>query len=624
MVARVEIFAFHAPMPDLLRKQDGRYVVTLLVPAHVRPARVWVRSEPDNEEHLSELKKVAQNAWGSRWEGRLRLNPSEPVTLYAFKMLVADRQYWLDGTGKIKGFFPERDLHFHFNPTYAPAHWVRSQVFYQIFPDRFADGDSSNNVRDGEYLYEGKPVVAKAWGELPTRAQGAREFYGGDLQGIRQRLSYLQELGITTLYLNPVFASPSSHKYDTTDYYRVDPHFGTNEELARLCEEVRTRGMRIILDAVVNHTSERHPWFDRHAEHDPPGAFAHKDAPTRDFYVFNDPDDPESYAGWYGVRTLPVLDFANPGVRRRVYEADDAILRYWMRPPYRIDGWRFDVIHMLGEGEGAGNNARYARAFRKTLREENPEAYMLGEHFFEATKWLQGDQEDGAMNYYGFAMPVRAFFGSLDHRGHPIEIDAADLDFLLERARARIPFEIQLSQLNLLGSHDTARFLTVVKADKALMKCAVTMLFTYIGVPSVYYGDEVGLEGGDDPDCRRTFPWDETRWDTELQTHYQTLIRLRRDRRVLQEGAFLSLHADADVFAFARVLQDEVVIVILNRGDETTVALPVWKTGLRDEHLRSLFNPGYVRVEDGILTLTCPQRTSDVLLDTSAESKPHD
>lgn len=617
MVARVEVFAFHAATPDLLRKQDDRYIVTLLLPAHINPTKVWARSEPDNEEHLSELKEVSRDARGSRWEGLLRLNPSEQVTRYAFKMIVDGRQYWLDGTGKVKRFFPERDLHFHFNPVYEPARWVWSQVFYQIFPDRFADGDASTNVETGEYLYEGKPVIAKAWGELPQKGQGAREFYGGDLKGIRQHLGYLQELGVTTLYLNPIFASPSSHKYDTSDYYQVDPHFGTNEDLADLCEEVRTRGMRIILDAVVNHTSNHHPWFDRFAKHDPPGAYADPGSPTRDFYIFKDPADPDSYVGWYGVRTLPVLDFSNPGVRQHIYEADDAILRYWMRPPYRIDGWRFDVIHMLGEGEGAANNAHYVRAFRQTLREENPQAYVLGEHFFEATQWLQGDQEDGAMNYYGFGLPMRAFFGGSDHRGHPIHVDAQELDFLLERARARIPFEIQLSQMNLLGSHDTARFLTVVGGDKALMKCGVTMLFTYIGVPSVYYGDEIGLEGGDDPDCRRTFPWEERAWDTDLQAHYRTLAHFRRNQRVLQEGAFLSLYAQGDVFAFARVLEDELVVIVVNRGAKATVELPLWQLGLQNETLQPLFSLRSVQVEAGALRLSCSPKTSEVFFRSS-------
>ncbi len=617
-----EPFAFHAPLPDIEERADGHFV-KLRVPQETELTAAWVRSEPDNEEHLSPLRPLSPEGRWTLWEGRLRLNPAAEVTLYAFKMIVNGRQWWLSGGG-LTPYFPERDVHFRFVPTYEPARWVWSQVFYQIFPERFFDGDPANNVRSGEYLYEGKPVVAKPWGELPERSQGPQEFYGGDLEGVRQKLPYLQALGVTALYLNPVFTSPSSHKYDTSNYEHVDPHFGGDEALAALCDDLRARNMRIILDAVVNHTSERHPWFDRHSENrgeHEAGAYSGEASPTRGFYTFRDAGDPDSYVGWYDVRTLPVLDFAHPGVRARVFEADDAVLRRWLRPPYSADGWRFDVIHMLGEGEGARNNADYVRHFRRTLREENPQAYVLGEHFFEATAWLQGDQEDGAMNYYGFGLPVRAFLAGVDHREHPIEVDAADLGHMLTRARARLPFPVQLSQFNLLGSHDTSRFLTAVGGDRALMKLGVTLLFTYIGVPCVYYGDEVGLEGGHDPDCRRTFPWDESVWDEELLEHTRTLIRFRHEQKALQEGAFVTLYAAGNVFAFGRVLHEEIVVVAVNRGAEAVVNLPVWRLGLKDETLRSLFDGEDATVHADELTLTLEPKSSQVYVVSSSQGR---
>ena len=605
------LFAFHAPTPDFLEKTDKGYALSLRVPKSIKPEAAWIRSEPDNEQFLSPMKQVGTNADWTTYRGILRPNLSEDVTLYAFKLLLAGRQVWLSEAG-ITPYFPERDLHFRLNPGYESASWVWSQVFYQIFPERFFDGDPSNNVQDGEYLYEGKPVVAKNWGELPDRRQGAREFYGGDLEGIRQKLPYLEDLGVTALYLNPIFESPSSHKYDTVNYYKIDPHFGTNETFANLCYDLRQRGMRIILDAVVNHTSERHAWFDRHGEHSEAGAYQSANSKTRDFYTFTS-DDPESYHGWYGVKTLPVLDYTNPTLRKIIYENDDAILRTWLRPPYSINGWRFDVIHMLGEGTGAINNATYVQHFRKTLREENPQAYVLGEHFFEATKWLQGDQEDGAMNYYGFTRPVTEFLAGVDYMGHSVQIDSTDLEHLFTRARARIPFDIQLSQFNLLDSHDTPRLLTTLGGDKALFKIAVTLLFTYIGVPCIYYGDEVGMEGGHDPDCRRTFPWHEDDWDMGLRKHYQQLIDLRRRYKVLQEGAFLSLFADKDVYAFARLLDGEAIIVAINRGDAVGVELPIWKLGLQNESLESFFEDSKINVKDGALGLELSAKTSVVL-----------
>jgi alpha-glucosidase len=525
-------------------------------------------------------------------------------------------QYWLSETG-ITPYFPERDVHFRYVPDYKSASWVWSQVFYQIFPERFYDGDPSNNVKDKEYLYNGKPVVTKKWNELPDRKQGAREFYGGDLEGIRQKLPYLEQLGITALYLNPIFTSPSSHKYDTIDYESVDPHFGGNEAFVKLRDDLREKNIRLILDAVVNHTSERHPWFDLAGEYEVAGAFKSKDAKTRNFYTFL---DDERYVSFYGVKTMPVLNFASEEVQRYIYKDEDAMLRKWLRPPYNIDGWRFDVIHMLGESGSARGNAAHVRGFRAALRQENPEAYMLGEHFFEATQWLQGDQEDAAMNYYGFMLPLRQFLSGREPRGYKTQLDAKDLDFLLQRARSKIPFLIQLSQFNFLGTHDSSRILTALGGDLALVKLAVTALFTYIGVPCIYYGDEIGLAGGDDPDCRRPFPWYETSWNQDLRHHYQQLIALRKASKVLQEGAFVPLYAEGDVYAFARILEQQSVITVLNRSETTTITLPIWKIG-NITAFKSFFDDSEVKAKGGKLELTLPAKSSTVLVGKSKKPK---
>ena len=567
----MEFIAHHAGTADLLRFDGQEVRVLVRVPERIRFDHAWLRTEPHNEEHLTRLEERFRRDGFVWYDAPLAIDPSSPITLYAFKFVAGRRQIWLSERG-IEPAVPERAVQFRFVPGYRPAEWVWGQVFYQIFVDRFRDGDPSNNPRDGAWIYEGRPIVAKRWGELPDHRQGAREFYGGDLDGVTDALPYLAELGVTALYLNPVFASPSSHKYDTTDFGVVDPHFGGDDALARLRAALSARGMRLVLDAVVNHTSERHPWFDRYGEHGG-GAYGDGTAQTRAFYTFRDPAQPESYAGWNGVRTLPVLDFAAPGVQRAVYAAEDAILRRWLRPPYAADGWRFDVVHMIGEGDGATNNHQHVRAFRAAVRAERRDAYLLGEFFFEAERWLQGDQLDGAMNYYGFTLPLLAFLAGRDHRDHPASIDAAELDRLLVRARAPLPFPIQLSQLNLLDSHDTPRFLTRVGGDRNRMLLGATALFTYIGVPCVYYGDEVGMEGGADPDCRRAFPWDESEWDRHLLGAYRELARLRTASAALQRGAQRTLHAADDLYAYARVLRDEVVAVVLNRGDATTVTL---------------------------------------------------
>lgn len=587
---------FHAVHDAVLvPREDG-----VDVPVRVRtrgraPERVHLRTEPDHEERLVELALLGERDGWRTYGGSLRAVEHDPVTHYAFQFLFPGEQRWLAQDG-LTPFVPALDLHFRLVPSYRPATWVWDQVFYQVFPERFRDGDPSNNVRDGAYTYGGAPVVARGWDELPTPGNGPREFFGGDLQGVRHALPYLTRLGVTALYLNPIFTSPSSHKYDTVDYDRVDPHLGGDAAFADLLRGARDRGMRVVLDAVVNHTSERHPWFgkgDPHAEPAPdaagaeaahaapPGAFRDPGSPTRDHYVFDDPSDPESYRGWVGVRTLPVLDFASEGVRDKVYAGPDAILRRWLRPPWRVDGWRLDVAHMMGRGPGAHGNHELLREIRTAIREERPDAYVLGEHFFEAGDWLQGDQEDGAMNYDGFLRPLLAFLAGVDFRGHGGRVDAAALDAWLTRSRARLPFPIQLSQFNLLGSHDVPRIRTRLGGETSLVVAAMHLLFTYLGVPCIYYGDEVGLEGGPDPDCRRPFPWDEARWDRATLEAVRALAHLRRAAPALARGRLETLFADGDTFAYARVLDGTAIVTAVHRGGEPRpVTLPVWATGV--------------------------------------------
>jgi alpha-glucosidase len=587
---------FHAFHVEPEAGDDG--LVVRVATFGATPRRAHLRTEPDNEERLVPLEPVASRGAWRLWQAPLVPVDHDPVTRYAFRFAFSGSQRWLAADG-LHASVPLRDVHFAYLPSYRPASWIWGGVVYQVFPDRFRDGDPTNNVRSGAYLYDGKPVVARSWHELPTRGMGAREFFGGDLDGVRDALPYLEELGASVLYLNPIFLSPSSHKYDTVDYERIDPHLGGEEAFERLVGALRERGMRIVLDAVVNHTSERHAWLGS--------------AETGDHYVFDDPDDRASYRGWAGVRTLPVLDFASPGVQEKIYAGDEAILRRWLKPPWRIDGWRLDVIHMLGEGAGARRNHDHVRAIRAAIREERDDAYVLGEHFFEAIPWLQGDQEDGAMNYDGFLRPMLGFWAGIDFRGDPLELDACALDAWMGRVRARLPHPIALSQLNLLDSHDVPRFLTRVGGDARALAAAAHALFTYVGVPSIYYGDEIGLEGGEDPDCRRPFPWDRTLWNEELREVYRRLAWLRRRAPPLARGGYLTLLAHGDVFAYARILGDEAVVTLLHRGDRaTSVTLPVWATGTTGRWFDAL--DGSSLPGDELLTVALPPRSGRTLV----------
>ena len=576
------IAALHPPIAPWLVPSAGGWRVTLLVRG--APRMVYLRGEPDNEELLIAMQQVGEAGGVARYEAELPHDRGNPATHYAFKLVGERRQTWLAADGS-HPHTPPRELHFKVSRN-TPPDWVADQVIYQIFPDRFCQGDPAIAVTTDEYVYgTGRwRVVQERWGAPIDPAVGPTAFYGGDLVGIRRQLPYLaDELGVTALYLNPVFTSGSNHRYDTEDYDHVDPHLGGDAALAELAGALRTRGMRLVLDAVVNHTGANHPWFDRLGRHGASGAYQSEASPWRAWYVFDD----HGYASWKGHASLPVLDFASPEVRAAIYGDPDAVVRRWLRPPYAIDGWRFDVIHMLGEGPGAHNNAHHVRAMRCAVRDENRDGYVLGEHFGEATRWLQGDQEDGAMNYYGFAHPVRAWLAERDLAGDPAQVSTAELERWLTAARARVPYANQLAQLNLIDSHDTERFLTVVGGDAARMAVAVTLLFTYPGVPSIYYGDEIGLEGGRDPDCRRCFDWDRAQWNAELHAHYRRLIAWRKARAEWRRGAYLTLAVGDEALVFARYTEHAATLVAVNRGaaaaelavalDELPVAL-AWRT----------------------------------------------
>ena len=519
------------------------------------------------------------------WQGKLPQSLHQDNTLYVFKLIVTGGQLWLANNGVLH-WPPAAERHFRVNCHSKPPKWVAEQVFYQIFPDRFANGQPELSVKTAEYLYQDGAckVVQKKWGE-PVAAsfskKGAFEFYGGDLQGIINNLAHLEKLGISALYLNPIFSSPSNHKYDCTDYFNVDPHLGGNQKLEELTQELRKREMRIILDGVLNHTSAEHPWLDRYGVGDGSGAYGNERSPYRAYYNF---DADENFWTWKGSHCLPKLDLSNHELQEYLYRGENSVLRHWLKPPYHIDGWRLDVVHMLGDGVSAKNNHLRISEFKQAMQQENSDAYLLGEHFFEATAWLQGEQEDGAMNYYGFLRPVRAFLAGSDIAGHPLNIDAAQMNAWLQASRGAIPFANQLAQFNLLNSHDTQRFISVLQEDKQKLSLAVVLLFTYVGVPSIYYGDEIGLAGGDDPDCRRCFPWQENEWDNSLLSLYQTMIALRKDNSCLSSGDLFTLYAQDDCFAFARWLPDTHIIVVINRGDACDIELDISLLGLISEY----------------------------------------
>lgn len=562
--------------------------------------QLFVRTIPDGEQHYAPMHIAASDAHCNWWQTEIQLHMVR--TNYRFFFTTSEGNWSFTANGMVQ-YTPTDATDFKFLHRYHAPSWVQDSVFYQIFPERFADGDSTNNVRSGEYSCYGTSVVAHTWGELPSQSgtAGNAHFFGGDLQGIVQHMDYLTDLGVSALYLTPIFTSPSNHKYDVENYREIDPHFGGEQALIALREALDERGMRLMLDIVPNHCSSMNPWF-LEAQQDATAA-------TREYFTFG--ATPDEYYSWLAVSSLPKLNYHSEHLRKAMYAGEDSIMRYWLRPPYKIDGWRIDVANMLARQGESQLEHKIGRGIRRAVKSESPSMYLIGEHFFDGSAQLQGDELDATMNYRGFSLPLLQWLvGYVDDRSlnQPREtwplLPTEALMAQWKAFLAAIPWQIAIQQFNLLGSHDTARLQTILNGDEALIQVAVTLLFTYPGVPSVYYGDEIGLEGGRDPDNRRCMSWDPQTWNTTRRALYQRLIHERRTAPALRDGGFQAFYAAGETFAFLREAPDERLLVVARRKDDGLKALPIQPTGLVDgTHVQEIFSGMQAIIVDGMLPL---------------------
>lgn len=454
--------------------------------------------------------------------------------------------------------------------------WVKDAIFYQIFPDRFA--------KSGQNPASNLPF--EPWDSAPT----VYGFKGGDLYGVIEKLDYLRELGISAIYFTPVFASASNHRYHTYDYYNVDPLLGGNDALRKLLDEAHKRGIRVVLDGVFNHAS-RGFWQFHHVLENGGGS------PYVDWFHF----DPErlkgrrhwgaypatgelralqsgeaslhaiGYQAWWNLPALPKFNTNTPAVREFLF----GVAEYWIQ--FGIDGWRLDVPGEIDDDE-------FWREFRRRVRAINPEAYIVGEIWHEAQRWLQGDQFDAVMNYL-FTAASLSFFANSHLNMHIVtqagglkdrvrHMHAHDFANEVDRILNIYPPDITASQLNLLDSHDMPRFLSCVSGDKASLKMAWLFMFTISGAPCLFYGDEVGVDGGHDPECRKAFPWDESKWDKDLHAYAKACIALRKECVSLRRGDYKRIYAEGDVMAYIRSHHNEKITVLFNvSNEEKTIEL---------------------------------------------------
>ena len=531
-------------------------------------------------------------------------------------------------------------------PGFSTPDWAKGAVMYQIFTDRFCKGDKTNDVEDREYYYiGGYSRKVTDWNKYPD-TMGVREFYGGDLQGVIDKLDYLQELGVEVLYFNPLFVSPSNHKYDIQDYDYIDPHFGvivedggevlpegatenhkatmyqkrvtdhrnleaSNQLFIKLVEELHRRGMKIILDGVFNHCGSFNKWMDRERIYEgqegyDPGAYISADSPYKSYFHFHRnekerwPYNPD-YDGWWGHDTLPKLNYED-SVKLENYIL--YIGKKWVSPPYNVDGWRLDVAADLGQTNEY--NHLFWKKFREAVKDANPNALILAEHYGDPSEWLQGDEWDTVMNYDAFMEPVTWFLTGMEKHSDEYreELRGNSDNFvgsIMHHMANMLTPSLQVA-MNELSNHDHSRFLTRTNymvgrvenlgaeaaneyVNLGIMREAVVMQMTWVGAPTIYYGDEAGVCGFTDPDNRRTYPWGYE--NRELISFHKEMIRIHKEHPALRTGSLNILNGsirvsdgndnEYNILAYGRFQGDDrIVVIVNNRSELTEVTVPVW------------------------------------------------
>ncbi|HIX58367.1 MAG TPA: glycoside hydrolase family 13 protein [Candidatus Blautia gallistercoris] len=546
-----------------------------------------------------------------------------------------------------------RDDPFHIVPGFKTPDWAKGAVIYQIFVDRFYNGDKSNDVLTGEYCYIGDiSTRVEDWNKFPA-TMGVREFYGGDLQGIIDKLDYLQSLGVEVLYLNPIFVSPSNHKYDSQDYDYVDPHYGvivndggellysgdrdnshatryikrvtdrenleaSNQLFIKMVEEIHKRGMKIILDGVFNHCGSFNKWLDRERIYEnqegyAKGAYISADSPYRNYFKFHDESQwpyNTTYDGWWAHDTLPKLNYeASPELYQYILD----VAKKWVSPPYNIDGWRLDVAADLGHSNEF--NHRFWKDFRRAVKSVKPDALILAEHYGDPRGWLQGDEWDTVMNYDAFMEPVTWFLTGMEKHSDEYRGDLlGNSESFIGAMRTHMAsFHVSSLQtaMNELSNHDHSRFLTRTNRtvgrvsymgpeaaaegiNKAVLREAVVIQMTWPGAPTIYYGDEAGVCGFTDPDNRRTYPWGQE--DQDLLTFHRDIIQVHRKYKVLVSGSLRFLWNDHQGLSYCRFSHEDRMIIALNNSEtDKHMEIPVWLSGLgrlNDVKLQCVFYTG--------------------------------
>lgn len=550
---------------------------------------VILRSMPNGMERLDDMHVAKRENGFVYYETTLNMN--ERRIQYHF-YLVCEHAVYFYTQKEITTYLPDHTYDFVLLADYVQPQWVKDAVFYQIFPERFCNGDPSNDVRNGEYTQNGHPTIQMEKWDLPALRYDKAyclDFFGGDLQGIQQKIPYLKELGVTALYLNPIFFAPSSHKYDCLDYFHVDPHFGGDEALASLSAALHENGMKLILDISINHTGIAHKWFNRDGVwfDKSVGAYNNPNSVERKYYFINEDN---SYHGWFNVDTMPTLNYTSEELRDIIYRNEDSVLKKWLQPPYNIDGWRFDVADTFARNDRVQLADELWPQICQSIKSVNPQAYILAEHWGDCAQYLQGDVWDSPMNYFGCGRVIRQFLGEPDlfMQKHPAlrnvnyKMTAQDVKNRIMEHLAKLPYVIWENQFNLYDSHDTSRLHNNPKVNADEYRGAVMFQFMLPGAASIYYGDEADIDGYIDSmeGCRFPMPWNKELRKEERFQLIHTMAQLKAEHPALSKGSMKILYAQDNVFAIARFWKQEAFVCVISTEEkDTAVRLPLAAVG---------------------------------------------
>ncbi len=535
------------------------------VPHAAAVSSVHLRSTLDSEPKFTAAVTVEQTARDTWWRVPLRVH--NPVMNYRFLLQGGRVGYqWLNGTGLHERDVPDA-ADFRLTTFPAPPAWSQEAIVYQVFPDRFARSAAADSRPLPNW------AEAAAW-DTPVAGRGrraGRQFYGGDLDGIREHLDHIADLGATTIYLTPVFPARSNHRYDATTFDVVDPLLGGDEALQRLIAAAHERGLRVLGDITTNHTGVGHEWF-RRAQADP-------DSEEREFYFF----DGERYAAWLDVPSLPKLNYDSKELGRRLFDDPHGPIRRWLSGTDGFDGWRIDVANMTGRLGEQDHYAAVARRMRAAATAARADAFLVAEHCHDTSRDALGDGWHGVMNYAGFTRPLWTWLRhpeqAPDFLGLPVVVPRLGGRAVMETMRefgAQLPWATRTHSFNMAGSHDTTRVRSLVGADDAQVDVAAGLVMTMPGIPMITYGDEIGMLGAFGEDGRRPMPWGHPQtWDERIHAVYRRLIAARRAHPALSAGGLRWAYADDDVLVYLREHPEQTALVHLARLEHDVIRLPL-------------------------------------------------